>query len=372
MVAPAALEARHTATQRKGSYGSIASWVLAHKILAVGATAGLVVGGVAVVAAAGPPTATVTKVVDGDTIDVSYGGSEHRVRLLNVDTPETVDPNEPVECLGPEASNFLQELLPIGSVVELQYDQTRYDGYDRELAGVFLDGRFVNAEIARAGLGVAVVYGDNDRFYDEVRAAQQEAEAVQRGLHSADIECTLPAQVAAFKEQASQADGGLDGTSLDDLDSHAAALAAAAAIGASLQEALEGDRTVFPLLALSDGRLASLRSDVRNGMKRLAAETNRTEGARADEVQRLEDERKKAEEAAQLRAAQEAERRAAQRRSSSGSSSSSSGSSGSTSSGSGGYEGYTGCRAYGSGGTSIDEQGRRYSKINCTTKRPIG
>ena len=154
--------------------GSIASWVLAHKILAVGATAGLVVGGVAVVgAAAGPATATVTRVVDGDTIDVSYGGSEARVRLLNVDTPETVDPNEPVECLGPEATDFLQELLPIGSVVKLQYDQTRYDRYDRELAGVFLDSRFVNAEIARAGLGVAVVYGDNDRFYDEVLAAHR-------------------------------------------------------------------------------------------------------------------------------------------------------------------------------------------------------
>lgn len=358
--------------------GSIASWVLAHKVLAVVATAGLVVGGAAVVgAAAGPATATLTRVVDGDTIDVSYGGSEHRVRLLNVDTPETVDPDEPVECLGPEATDFLKDLLPTGSVVKLQYDQTKYDRYDRELAGVFLDGRFVNAEIARAGLGVAVVYGDNDRFYDDVLAAQQEAEHRQRGLHSTHIECTLPAQVAAFVEQADQVAQGPKGTSLTELDSHTAALVAAAATGAVLQEALDGDRTVFPLLALTDDRLASLRSDVRRGMKRIAPEAELTEDARAAEVQRLEDEREAAQ-AAKLRAAQEAERkaaqaaerRAAQRKASSGSGST--GSSGSTSGGAGRYDGYTGCRAYGSGGTSIDEKGRRYTKINCTTKRPIG
>lgn len=348
-----------------------ASWVFAHKLLAVGATAGLVIGGVAVVgAAAGPATATVTRVVDGDTIVVSYGGSDHRVRLLNIDTPETVDPNEPVECLGPEASDFLKDLLPTGSVVKLQYDQTKYDGYDRELAGVFFDDRFVNAEIARAGFGVAVVYGDNDRFYDDVLAAQQEAEKSQKGLHSSDIECTLPAQVAAFDAQAAQTEDGAEGTNIADLDRHAASLVAAAAAGAALQEALDGDRTAFPLLALTDDRLESLRSDVREGVNLIAAETELTEEARAAEVKRLEDERKKAEEAAQLRATREAERSAAQRQASSGSGSSGSG--GSTSGGSSGYDGYTGCRAYGSGGTSIDEKGRRYTKINCTSKRPIG
>lgn len=352
--------------------GLVANFVVGHKLIAAGVSAGLVVGGVAVVgAAAGPAKATVTGVVDGDTIDVSYGGAEHRIRLLNVDTPETVDPSEPVQCLGSEATGFLQDLLPTGSVVTLKYDQTRYDRYDRELAGVYLEGQFVNAEIARAGLGVAVVYGDNDRFYDDVLTAQKEAEHRQRGLHSTHIECTLPAQVAAFKEEAAQAQQGADGTDLDALKGHAAVLAATAALGESLQEALDGDRTAFPLRALTDGQLASLRSDLRNGMKWIDAEAKLTKEARANEVQRLEAERQALEEAARLRAAKEAERRAAQRKASSGSSSSS-GSSGSTSSGGGRYDGYTGCRAYGSGGTSFDEKGRRYTKINCTTKRPIG
>ena len=71
---------------------------------------------------------------------------------------------------------------------------------------------------------------------------------------------------------------------------------------------------MFPLLALSDGQLASLRSDVRNGKKSIDAEAQLTKAARATEVQRLEDERKKAEEAARLRAAQEAERSDAQRK----------------------------------------------------------
>jgi micrococcal nuclease len=365
--------------------GSFVNFVVTRKLLAAGVSAGLIVGGAAAVSsAAGPTTATVTRVVDGDTIDVFYGGTEHRIRLLNVDTPETVDPNQPVQCLGPEATDFLEDRLPAGSVVTLQHDRTKYDPYDRELAGVYLDDQLVNAEIARAGLGVAVVYGDNDRFYGDVLTAQQEAEAAQKGLHSPDVECTLPAQVAAFTEEATQAEQGLDSTSIEALDSHAAALAAAAAVGASLQEALDGDRTVFPLLALTDGRLASLRGDVRNGLTRIDAERQLTKDARAAEVQRLEDEREAAEEAARLRAAQEAERkaaqeaerkaaqaaerRAAQRRTSSGSGSTG----GSTSSGAGRYDGYTGCRAYGSGGTSIDEKGRRYTKINCTTKRPIG
>ena len=293
--------------------GSVASFVVAHKLVAAGLSAGLVVGGVAVVgAAAGPAKATVTRVVDGDTIDVSYGGAEHRIRLLNVDTPETVDPNESVQCLGPEATDFLEDLLPAGSVVTVLNDRTKYDPYDRELAGIYLDDQFVNAEIAPAGLGVAVVYGDNDRFYDDVLAAQQEAEVAQRGLHSTDIECTLPAQVAAFGEQANEATQGPEGTSVANLDSHAAALVAAAAIGASLVEVVDGDRAVYPRLALSDGRLASLRSDVLNGKKRIDAEADRTKEARADEVQRLEDEREAAEEAVRLRAAQEAERKAAQ------------------------------------------------------------
>lgn len=109
--------------------------------------------------------ARIVRVVDGDTIVVDYDGTDHRVRLLNVDTPETVQPGQPVQCLGPEATAFLRDRLPVGAPVVLRFDEERLDRYDRELAGVFdAEDALVNAKIARAGLGVAVLYEPNRRF----------------------------------------------------------------------------------------------------------------------------------------------------------------------------------------------------------------
>ena len=157
-------------------------------------TAAAVVLG-AVVAFTGPDDdrqrATVVRVVDGDTLVVDYDDAQHRVRLLNVDTPETVAPGQPVQCLGPEATAFLETRLPVGAPVVLRFDEDRLDRYDRELAGVFdADDVLVNAEIARAGLGVAVVHEPNRRFYAQVRDAQEEAEAHQVGRFSPTLACT--------------------------------------------------------------------------------------------------------------------------------------------------------------------------------------
>lgn len=79
--------------------------------------------------------AVVTNVVDGDTIDVQYDGQEQRVRLLNIDTPETVDPDVEPECLGPEATAFLESMLPTGTEVRLEADEEVTDRYGRYLAG---------------------------------------------------------------------------------------------------------------------------------------------------------------------------------------------------------------------------------------------
>ena len=126
----------------------------------------------------------VERVVDGDTVDVSVGGTITRIRLLNIDTPETVDPDQPVQCLGPEATEFLKSVLPAGTAVGLEYDEERIDQYDRTLAGVFTaDGKLVNAEIARQGLAEAVIVGDNDRFYPPVEQARDEAMSAGRGLY---------------------------------------------------------------------------------------------------------------------------------------------------------------------------------------------
>ncbi|RAX49893.1 hypothetical protein DQ353_06935 [Arthrobacter sp. AQ5-05] len=139
--------------------------------------------------------ATVIRVIDGDTIVADVSGSETTVRLLNIDTPETKHPDKPVECLGTEATDFTESLLAPGDEIELAYDVTRLDTYGRTLAGVYKDGSLVNADIAAAGLGVAVLFAPNERFYPEVLAAEQRAQEQSKGLYGAEVACTVPAMV---------------------------------------------------------------------------------------------------------------------------------------------------------------------------------
>ena len=166
-------------------------------LLGMGLAAALVVGTTACTeenSAAG----TVVSVTDGDTLVATVNGENQSIRLLNIDAPETKDPNKPVECLGPEADTFLKELLPAGAKITLLYDVERTDKYDRTLAAVFTaDDTFVSAEIARAGLGTAVSFGKNSKFLPPVQEAEEEAKAEARGIHGQDVDCTLPAQIAA-------------------------------------------------------------------------------------------------------------------------------------------------------------------------------
>jgi micrococcal nuclease len=124
----------------------------------------------------------VIRVVDGDTFEADVAGVSTTIRLLNVDTSETKDPDEAVQCLGPEATAFLRERLPLGSTVSLGYDTVRLDRYGRTLAGVTTaDGTLVNAEIARAGLGVPVEFDGNVRYLDAVEDAWDEAASARAG-----------------------------------------------------------------------------------------------------------------------------------------------------------------------------------------------
>lgn len=126
--------------------------------LVVGA---VVIGGFATVNHFSQFTGTVVRIVDGDTLIASVGGKETTIRLLNVDTPETKDPNQPPECLGVEATEYLNGRLPAGTKIKLEYDAERFDRYGRTLAAVFESEEFISAEIARRGLGAAVVFEPN-------------------------------------------------------------------------------------------------------------------------------------------------------------------------------------------------------------------
>jgi micrococcal nuclease len=120
------------------------------------------------------PTYKVVRVVDGDTVDLLIDGKNTRVRLIGVDTPETVDPRKPVEEYGKEASRFTTNLLLGEDVwVEQEPDNT-VDKYGRSLYYLYRapDGLFVNLEIVRQGYGHAYTiypfkYMELFRYYEK-------------------------------------------------------------------------------------------------------------------------------------------------------------------------------------------------------------
>jgi micrococcal nuclease len=128
-----------------------------------------------------PGTTAVERVVDGDTIVVRGG---ERVRLIGMDTPETVDPRKPVQCFGEAASRRTKQLLPVGTAVRLVYDVDRYDRYGRTLAYVYraADGLFVNASLVQDGYAVAYTVPPNVAHADQFVALQRDARRAGRGL----------------------------------------------------------------------------------------------------------------------------------------------------------------------------------------------
>lgn len=129
---------------------------------------------------------TVESISDGDTLRVTLGEVSTRVRLLNIDTPETHHPSKPVECMGPEATAALKSMISPGDTVVLRYDRRLYDRYDRLLAGVYAEGVLLNAEMARLGYGEPAVFDGNDRFLPEVEAAWEQARANGVGRFSGE------------------------------------------------------------------------------------------------------------------------------------------------------------------------------------------
>jgi micrococcal nuclease len=130
---------------------------------------------------------TVVRVVDGDTVIVAQGGRREDVRLLGIDTPETVDPRRPVGCFGPEASAYTKHLLT-GRRVRLEYDRVRRDRYGRALAYVYLDGSppvFVDARLVALGFARTLSIPPNTRHAAQLARLEQSAALAGRGLWSA-------------------------------------------------------------------------------------------------------------------------------------------------------------------------------------------
>ena len=131
-----------------------------------------------------PGAARVTRVIDGDTIEVKLGGDTERVRLLAIDTPETHHPTKPVQCFGEEASEHTADLLPAGTAVRLERDDEERDDYGRLLAYVYRssDDLFVNLDLVQQGFASLLTIRPNVTHLADFTAAESSARAGDVGL----------------------------------------------------------------------------------------------------------------------------------------------------------------------------------------------
>ena len=129
--------------------------------------------------------ARVTRIVDGDTIEVSLGGAIEDVRLLGIDTPESVKPDSPIECFGREASAAAEAFLS-GADVTLVRDVEERDRYGRLLRYVYVGEEMANARLVVNGYATAYTYPPNVRHADLFVRLEREAREADRGLWAPD------------------------------------------------------------------------------------------------------------------------------------------------------------------------------------------
>jgi micrococcal nuclease len=174
------------------------TWTRALPWIALALLAGLVLGDVrvpawlgggdAALSAGGAASAQLDRVIDGDTIVARVDGREERVRYIGIDTPETVKPNTPVQCFGPQAHALNARLLGVaGTPLTLRFDRELRDRYDRLLAYVYRadDGLFVNARLIAAGAAHTLTIAPNTAHAAQLSDLQHDARAAGRGLWAA-------------------------------------------------------------------------------------------------------------------------------------------------------------------------------------------
>ncbi len=123
---------------------------------------------------------TVTRVIDGDTIDVMLNGVNTRIRYLQMNTPERDEP-----CFR-ESTQANADLVS-GKTVRLVADREKVDRYDRLLRYIYVDDVLVNRVLVEQGWAEVVLYPPNDLHYDEFVKLEQEAAAAGRGCHPTGI-----------------------------------------------------------------------------------------------------------------------------------------------------------------------------------------
>lgn len=124
----------------------------------------------------------VIRVVDGDTFIIDYKGTEERVRLIGIDTPESVHPNESKNTEeGIKTSNYTKERLE-GKMIKLELDVQERDKYGRILAYVYVDGNMYNKELLELGYAKLATYPPNVKYVDDFTKLQEQARENKVGL----------------------------------------------------------------------------------------------------------------------------------------------------------------------------------------------
>ncbi len=133
----------------------------------------------------------VERIVDGDTICVNYNGVSEKVRLIGVDTPETVHPTIGEEAYGHEASDYTMARLS-NQIIELELDVQERDQYGRLLAYIWIGSELFNETLVREGYAQVSTYPPNIKYVDRFTAAQTAARDAGRGLWGIEQSTSTP------------------------------------------------------------------------------------------------------------------------------------------------------------------------------------
>ncbi len=125
-------------------------------------------------------TATVTRIVDGDTIHVNLNGQDYTIRYVGMNTPESSEP-----CF--QAATEANRLLVEGKTVRLVKDTSEADQYGRLLRYVYVGDLFVNAALVQQGYAEAVLYPPDGAQWENFKRLEAEARAANRGCHPTGI-----------------------------------------------------------------------------------------------------------------------------------------------------------------------------------------
>lgn len=124
----------------------------------------------------------VVRVVDGDTFVIYYNGTNEKVRLIGVDTPESVHPNEEKNTeFGDMVSNYSKKMLT-GKKIQIEFDVEKRDKYGRLLAYVYLDGQMYNEVLLEKGYAKLATYPPNVKYVDEFTKIQKRARENKMGM----------------------------------------------------------------------------------------------------------------------------------------------------------------------------------------------